>query len=167
MKIIEPGHIYNLDHLCSSGSERLTFIKRSGGAIQYEEEHPGTNTQEVIRALIERTEYLDDVLECIESKDVAWHLRMTLYLYEVRAFRRKVEKLNREANAHDDGARPRPDRSYPDAVPFNEQDIEKRPVGHDGHIRIPQEILKEYFVEYHDMTDTQANEFANKLSDIN
>lgn len=166
MRVLEPGHIYELDHLCSEGHETLTFIKRSGAAVHYADEHPGTNSQEVIRALIERTEYLDTVLECVESKDAAWHLRMALYMYEVRAFRRKVEKLNRMAGAHDDSERPRPAREYPDRVPFNEQGIESRPFGPDGHIRIDKATLQDYFAGYHGMPEEQARVCAEKLSSM-
>lgn len=53
-----------------------------------------------------------------------------------RAYRRKQEKLNRRLGAHDDTARSHSWREQPHDVPFNEQDIELRPVGEDGHIII-------------------------------
>lgn len=134
MKEIDRGHIYELTQL-GGGTQTLTFVKRSGGAITYPEEWPGVQTQEVIRALIARTKYLDEVLPCVETKDALWHLRMILFMYEVRAYRRKQESVNREQPAHDDTERPRPWRDDPFAdVPFNEQDIEMRPIGPDGHI---------------------------------
>lgn len=129
MKVIEPGHIYELPNLEHSGTQQLTFIKRSSGAVDYgDQEHPGTNTQSVLRALIDRTLFLDDVLTAVETQDAAYYLRMALYTYEARAWRRKQQKLNREAGVNDPG-----EERYTD-VPFSEQDIEQRPVGHDGHI---------------------------------
>lgn len=133
MKVLVPGHVYELTQL-GGGTQRLTFVRRSGGAIQYETEWPGVQTQEVLRALIDRTKYLDGVLPCQETKDALWHLRMALYAYEVRAWRRKQEAVNREAGAHDDIVRPHDWREHPDDVPFNEHGIESRPVGPDGHI---------------------------------
>jgi hypothetical protein len=133
MRVIDPGHIYELQGL-GGGDQTLTFIKRSGGAIKYDKEWPGLQTQEVLRALIDRTKYLNDVLPCTETQDALWYLRRVLYLYELRAWRRKQEAVNREAPEHDDTARGRPWRELPHEAPFNEQDIELRPTGPDGHI---------------------------------
>lgn len=135
MKIVEPGHVYQLPHLESKGSERLTFIKRSSGAVDYSDaEHPGTNTQEVLRALIDRTKFLNDVLPCLETQDAVYHLRMVLYLYEVRAYRRKQAKLNKKAGQHIDDIEPNAWRDGYDDVPFTEYEIEKLPTGPDGHV---------------------------------
>jgi ribosomal protein S3AE len=128
LRIIEAGHIYELQHLESDGIEKLTFIKRSSKAINYgDTEHAGTNTQEVIRALINRTEFLYDILPAVETKDAAYYLRMALFCYEARAYRRKQAKLNKTEIINDYEER------YDD-IPFNEQDIESRLVGLDGHI---------------------------------
>ena len=135
MKVLDKGHIYELSQL-GGGVQKLTFVKRSGGAIRYKKEWPGVQTQEVLRALIDRTKYLDMVLPCNETRDALWHLRMALYLYEVRAYRRKQEKVNRKSPKHDDTERPHSWRQYPHGVPFNEQNIERRPTGKDGHILI-------------------------------
>jgi len=109
-------------------------VKRSGGAVTYEAEWPGLQTQEVLRALIDRTQYLDAVLPCKETEDAIWHLQMALYLYELRAWRRKQEAVNREAPEHDDSQHGKSWRTYPHEAPFNEIDIELRPTGTDGHI---------------------------------
>ena len=135
MKVVDPGHVYELDHLGGRGSQTIRFVKRSGGAAVHDEEWDGLQTQEVLRALIDRTDYLFDILPCVESGDAAWHLRMALFEYEARAYRRKQEDKNRKTPAHDDTERPRSyrDRQYAD-VPFDETDIETRPIGLDGHI---------------------------------
>lgn len=135
MEIIDDGHIYDMWQLGSDDPQRITFIKRSGGAIQYEEQWPGVQVQEVLRVLIDRTEYLNEIIPCNESKDALWHLRMALFMYEVRAHRRKNESLNRQKPEHDDSVRPKPWNDDPfEDTPFNEQDIELRPIGDDGHI---------------------------------
>lgn len=143
MEVIEAGHVYALAHLESEGSELLTFIRRSSRAIQHPTEHPGTNTQEVLRALIDRTKYLDNIIDAIENDDALYHLRMALLCYEARAYRRKQEKLNRQAEEHT-GFRER-DRD----IPFTELGyrdgadvgIENLPVGEDGHILVSEDAL--------------------------
>jgi len=133
MQVIDPGHIYLLKGL-GGGDQELTFIKRSGGAIEYDEEWPGVQTQEVLRALIDRTQYLNAVLPCKETEDAVYYLRMALFMYELRAWRRKQEAVNRHAPEHDDTERPRPWRKHPFEAPFGEYRIELRPTGPDGHI---------------------------------
>lgn len=135
MRVVDPGHIYDMWQLGSDEAQRLTFIKRSGGAVQYEQEWPGVQVQEVLRVLIDRSRYLNDVIECAETKDAIWYMQMALFAYESRAYRRKQESVNRESPEHDDTARPRDWRELPlNDVPFNEQDIDFRPIGKDGHI---------------------------------
>lgn len=57
MDIIEPGHVYNLQHLDGCGKTQLIFVAREA-----ERKHEGTTNQEVIRALIDRVLYLDQIL---------------------------------------------------------------------------------------------------------
>lgn len=149
MKVIEPGHIYELENLESPGAQRLTFIKRSSKMIDYgETEHPGTNTQELFRAIIElakvgldRSEYLNSVQSCQETEDaiafcreVVSNARLALYSYEVRALRRKRAKLNKEAGKHVDEGDMSAHRDGFNDIPFSAEDIENLPVGPDGHI---------------------------------
>lgn len=127
MKVIDPGHIYELQQL-GGGTQRITFVKRSGGAIHYEEEWAGLQTQEVLRALIDRTIHLNKILPCTETEKAIQYLRLALFEYEARAYRRKKQGVNRTTLEHAEG-------DYVD-VPFNEYEIEKRPIGEDGHILI-------------------------------
>lgn len=205
MKILDPGHIYEITIPRTRKTTILTFIKRSGGAITYLKEWPGIQTQAVMRALIKHLEllvyeprtthqyllwqlgkarphlltlggkkhvceiidvvidrswYLNNIINCAETQDAcAWlemaksdlhditeetyqqylnamqNVRMALWCYEARAYRRKQEHVNREQPTHDDTARPRPWRFHQcDDVPFNEDEIEQRMIGSDGHI---------------------------------
>ena len=122
-----------------------------------------TSVQDVVDVagvLIDRSEYLNSIIFCVETSDacvwlrnaqayltleedvLAEHLelaiysiRMSLWCYEARAYRRKLEHVNRKQPTHDDTARPRAWRKYPcDDVPFNEEEIERRTIGEDGHI---------------------------------
>ena len=127
MKVLDPGHRYELGHLDSDGAEVLTFIKRNGGPVQRDEEYPGTFSQEVIRALIDRTKYLDALLPCRENVMALAGLRQALYWYEVRAYRRHAQGLNR-VNALDDETVELP-------VPFEMHHIEELPTcASCGHI---------------------------------
>lgn len=90
MNIIEPGHIYALrwlDGEPTGDKNKLVFVNRERGT-----EHPGTQTQEVIRALIDRTQHCDRCLRWDGNDLIIHHLRMALVLHEARALLRKTEK---------------------------------------------------------------------------
>lgn len=101
MHIIEPGHIYALNWLDGQpntnvgpssinriiGENTLIFVNREKGT-----EHAGTQTQEVIRALIDRTQHCDNCLRWDGNDRIIYHLRMALALHEARAIERKTEK---------------------------------------------------------------------------
>lgn len=90
MTELDPGHDYVLDVLDAQHRgqrERLTFVKRVG------EEFPGnrppayagTTTQEVLRALIARTKYVDGQRPSPHNGAVLRHLRSALVELEMRA----------------------------------------------------------------------------------
>lgn len=93
MKIIEQGHIYELEQFDENKLDQssrlivLKFVNREKGT-----EHSGTQTQEVIRALIDRTQYCDRCLRWEGNDQIIYHLRMALVLHEARALLRKTEK---------------------------------------------------------------------------
>lgn len=87
MRLLDDGHKYELDHLDGQGKEVLQFANREGGR-----ETVGTTTQEVIRALIDRTWYCNDCLPWHGNAQIVEHLRMALVLHEARAMIRGVVK---------------------------------------------------------------------------
>lgn len=88
MKIVEPGHVYDLATLDGDGTAvRLTFVNREEGT-----EHPGTQCQEVLRALIDRVQHCQGRLAWPGNHEIVRHLRMALVLFESRALVRKAEK---------------------------------------------------------------------------
>jgi hypothetical protein len=96
VEIIEPGHIYKLHVLdrpvVKEGhndgvNDTLVFVNREPG-----KEHPGYQTQEVLRALIDRTMHCDNCLRWAGNDKIIHHLRMALVLHEARALERKTEK---------------------------------------------------------------------------
>lgn len=87
MKIIRDGHEYELSHLDGDKTTIFRFVNREPG-----EEHEGPTTQEVVRALIDRTFYCDNCLPCELNEQAVYHLRMALVLHEARHLIRAVEK---------------------------------------------------------------------------
>jgi len=143
IQVIEPGHIYGLPHIGGQGQQFLVFLKRTPDG---DGDHPGTNTQSVIRAIIDRTEYMDTEVPAIENRDYAYHAEQMLYhsrmmilCYEGRAYRRKMDKLNRTQGEHHSF------RERDKDLPFDHMGyiggeqvgIENLPLGPDGHILIP------------------------------
>jgi hypothetical protein len=89
MKVIDSGHYYLLNSLDGGLPVALYFVKREGpGYPGNKGTQPGTNMQEVLRALIERSEYLNRQIPCAETEAVIHHLRSSLLLLELRAARR-------------------------------------------------------------------------------
>lgn len=93
MRVVDPGHRYALRCLDTDGfllkEESLQFVKREGegypGNVGH---HSGTTTQEVLRALIDRTLYVDAQIPCGENLEVLDHLRHAIYFLEDRAAER-------------------------------------------------------------------------------
>ena len=90
MKILEKGHVYELDFIdgkAASEENHLVFVNRESG-----KEHAGTQTQEVLRALIDRTYHCDNCLPSEFNERIIHHLRMALVYHEARALVRKQDK---------------------------------------------------------------------------
>lgn len=87
MKVVNPGHIYMLEHLDGSESHNINFVNRNPG-----QQAEGTTNQEVLRALLDRVKFLDNQLPWCGNKEIIKHLEMALVLHEARAIIRKVEK---------------------------------------------------------------------------
>lgn len=149
MRVEQPGHSYIVEPLGTGEPQRLEFCRRSSRMVDYGEgEHPGTNTQEILRVIIDlakvvanRTDYLMFIGECNETGDaiafaemIAEDARLCLYSFEVRAARRKLAQLNQQAGQHgDDGDINNTRQGFQD-IPFTHHDIELLPVGDDGHV---------------------------------
>ncbi len=95
MTVIDPGHDYWLDALDGGAPVRLTFVKREGprypGNVGT---HGGTTLQEVLRALIERSNYVNAQIPCPETTLAIGLLQSALYLFEARAARVHGRILN-------------------------------------------------------------------------
>jgi hypothetical protein len=87
MRVIIPGHFYELDHLDGEGKQKLQFVDRN-----HDRDTQGTYNQEVLRALIDRVQFLHGEKPWRLNEQIIYHLRMALILHEARVLFRKVEK---------------------------------------------------------------------------
>ena len=103
MKVIDPGHVYELDHLDGDAKQRLSFVNRG---VRGQDRCEGTYNQEVLRAqidccnvLIDRVNHCDEErpwegnLRIIKSiTEAQRQMRLALLLHEQRAMERKMER---------------------------------------------------------------------------
>lgn len=98
MRVVDPGHHYELDVFDHDGTgyrSFLRFMKRVGAGYPHNTEptYPGTNCQEVIRALIERVKYLHMQIPHPQNGVILDGLRAALTAFEVRAAERHGREL--------------------------------------------------------------------------
>jgi hypothetical protein len=103
MKVLYPGHRYALINLKERTETHLQFAQDE----PHHEVIAGPSCQEVLRAVIDRVEYLDAELPWSGNAAIIQHLREAIAGFEARALIRKAEK----------GLA-----------------VEKLPVGDDGHL---------------------------------
>lgn len=96
MKILEAGHTYLLNTLDGKGEQQhLIFVKREGLGYPFNVgSHGGTNVQEVLRALIDRTRYLLNQIPSAETEAALACMETALLLFEMRAARRHGRHLD-------------------------------------------------------------------------
>ncbi len=99
MKVIDPGHTFELDVLDAESDfctkPRLMFVKRVNGTGfgpaypgNKPPAHEGTTLQEVFRACISRLQYVDNQLPHAGNLDIVRHLRESIMTLEQRAAER-------------------------------------------------------------------------------
>ena len=89
MKCLDPGHRYELLTLDGEEKQILQFVKREGEKFPGNEGTAcGTTLQEVIRALIDRVDYLNNQVPDQDNVEAIGHLAASLFLFEKRAARR-------------------------------------------------------------------------------
>lgn len=98
MKVVDPGHIYLLNCLDGGGQEPLKFVKRMGEKYPGNKSaYPGTNIQEVMRALIDRLDYVHKQVPCNDNRSARHHLQMAMWFLEKRAAKRHGRELETPA----------------------------------------------------------------------
>lgn len=96
MKVIEAGHVYEVEHVDGDKTQAITFVRRRGAdgeLLLPEDRHEGILAQELLRVLIDRVLYLYAERPCDEDTRIVEHLRSALVQFEARASRRTIEKL--------------------------------------------------------------------------
>ena len=134
MKILDPGHHYVMDLIDQHGTAMphgpRSYIQFNKSQRIHENGRHGVTCQEVLRVLIDRVKYLQEQLPCEENKYIIANLRSAIYYFELRADRRKQQKVNRTTKEHESyswgGGK---ERRY-----FDIENIELAPVGEDGHL---------------------------------
>ena len=92
MKVLDPGHRYLLAHLDGDAEAPLVFVKRVGEKYPGNADaYAGTTTQEVLRALIERSKFVDAQEPSTWNAEVLGLLRRALWVLEYRAALKRGE----------------------------------------------------------------------------
>ena len=113
MKVLDPGHRYELDNLESDTKTVLQFMKDP--LLHNGDGADGPTCQEVLRAIIDRVQTLNAEKNWPGNDQIIFDLRHAIAGFEARALLRRVEKDN--------------------------MPIERLPVASDGHIIIPEGFL--------------------------
>lgn len=91
MKVLDEGHTYKLqDNKKPTETTTIQFFKDS--KINGGSDVSGTTNQEVLRALINRIQFLDKQVPHAVNAEIVLHLRKALILHEQRHLDRLVEK---------------------------------------------------------------------------
>lgn len=88
MRIIEPGHVYEVENVDGDGVQRIEFVRRRGDDAELLPERlrrEGILSQELLRVLIDRTLYLGAEAAWHENIEILTSLRKALQVYEARA----------------------------------------------------------------------------------
>ena len=96
MRVIDPGHTYQLDGLDDGAPQTIRFVKRCHPPAKYPGNvgcYPGTTIQEVLRVLIDRAQYVGRQLPCEETDRAIEAMREAIRLLEERAARRHGRTL--------------------------------------------------------------------------
>jgi hypothetical protein len=102
MKVYDAGHIYALQSLDGGGPEILNFVKRMGqGYPGNKSMHPGTIIQEVLRAICNRLDYVNNQIPCRDNRKAKRAIQTAIWYLEHRAAERHGRKL--KANFWEDG----------------------------------------------------------------
>jgi hypothetical protein len=87
--IIDGGHKYSLPSLDGEHRQVLQFVKREGEGFPGNVGHyPGTTTQHVLRALIDRTKYVNGQISDPRNHKAVEMMREVILLFEQRAAER-------------------------------------------------------------------------------
>lgn len=95
IRILDPGHEYEIIGVGDHASQSLSFVKNLGTkyAGNVGPAHGGIQTQDLLRVCIDRTIYLNGQGPCAETELALAAMRQALAWYEARAARCMGEHL--------------------------------------------------------------------------
>lgn len=95
MRVLDPGHCYELAALDGDNRQTLQFVKRKGDHYpgNVGEARSGTTLQEQWRADLERLRYVNGQIPCAETQAVIHLIETAILLLEIRAKRVKGKTL--------------------------------------------------------------------------
>ena len=96
MKVIEKGHIYELQSYEGMGDQKLKFISKNGSTIV----HDGTTNEEVLDVLIDRINFLQETLPCKENEFVIKNLQQSLIWLNNRTIKRLEQGVEGTKEMH-------------------------------------------------------------------
>lgn len=99
MKVLTKGHKYELSNFESLAGQVLQFIEKepsSNGDLKTIND--GTTNEEVLKMLIDRIQYLQQIVPCRENAIAITNLEQALMWLEKRTSDRKARKVEGTSN---------------------------------------------------------------------
>jgi hypothetical protein len=94
MKILAPGHKYELENVGGEGVQQIQFIEKVKSGDDLKIVQNGTTTEEVISILIDRIKFLQVQLPCDENEVVISNLEGALTELQKRTEDRQARKVD-------------------------------------------------------------------------
>lgn len=90
MKVLDPGHSYLVNSYDGGEPQKINFMKRVGKGYPGNtgEPHSGTNCQELLHVVLNRTKYLDNQYKHRNNAAIVRKCNEILWLFEDRAAER-------------------------------------------------------------------------------
>lgn len=99
MKIIRPGHRYELDGFENRGSRQtLQFIEKKIVGDKLQTVQDGTTNEEVLAVLIDRIVFLNNIMSSVENTEALSHLYGALACLKSRTLKRTQAGVEGTAN---------------------------------------------------------------------
>ena len=91
MRVIDAGHFYQVNVLDAElgATAPIRFVKRQGAKFPGNEDaYPGTVSQELLRILLHRAQYVQNQSPCWQTKTSMYFYGAVIWMYEHRAAKR-------------------------------------------------------------------------------
>jgi hypothetical protein len=103
MKVIDEGHLYQLESMDKTNDQSLQFIyKDKDDNGKFVTVIDGTTNEEVLNVLINRIEYLNNKLPCRENRSALDRLKSALGWLNQRTRNREEQGVENSPLPHED-----------------------------------------------------------------